>query len=285
MNLITKAKIFGVAQCYMYTIEWQKRGLPHAHILVWLQEALHVHKVDDFISAEIPNPEEDPELFNCITTQMVHGPCGVINPFSPCMKNGRCTKRYLRDFLKETQTGRDGYPLYRRRRPEDGGFSTVISIRHSEVVVDNRWTVPYCPLLSRMFCAHINVEYCNSIKSIKYVCKYINKGSDMAVFDVTSSDGIARNEVNQYEMGRYISSNEAVWRILNFPIHERHPTVIHLSVHLENGQRVYFTEGNAAERALFAPETTLTAFFRLCNEDEFARTLFYHQVPSSIHLG
>ncbi|GFQ77411.1 ATP-dependent DNA helicase [Trichonephila clavata] len=68
MNLITKGKIFGVAQCYMYTIEWQKRGLPHAHILVWLQETLQVHKVDDFISAEIPNPEEDPELFNCITT-------------------------------------------------------------------------------------------------------------------------------------------------------------------------------------------------------------------------
>ncbi|GFR11179.1 ATP-dependent DNA helicase PIF1 [Trichonephila clavata] len=146
MNLITKGKIFGVAQCYMYTIEWQKRGLPHAHILVWLQETLDVHKVDDFISAEIPNPEEDPELFNCITTQMVHGPCGVINPFPPCMKNGRCTKRYPRDFLKETQTGRDGYPLYRRRRPEDGGFSTVINIRHSEVVVDNRWIVSHTAL-------------------------------------------------------------------------------------------------------------------------------------------
>ncbi|GFR31364.1 helitron_like_N domain-containing protein [Trichonephila clavata] len=59
MNLINKGKFFGVVQCYMYTIEWQKRGLPHAHILVWLQETLHVHKVDDFISAEIPNPEED----------------------------------------------------------------------------------------------------------------------------------------------------------------------------------------------------------------------------------
>ncbi|GFR18635.1 ATP-dependent DNA helicase [Trichonephila clavata] len=59
-----------------------------------------------------------------------------------------------------------------------------------------------------------------------------------------------------------------------FPIHERHPTVTHLSVYLENGQRVYYTEGNAAERARFAPETTLTAFFRLCNEYKFARTLF-----------
>ncbi|GFQ77409.1 ATP-dependent DNA helicase [Trichonephila clavata] len=97
---------------------------------------------------------------------------------------------------------------------------------------------PVLPSALKNICAHINVEYCNSIKSIKYVSKYINKGSDMAVFDVTSSDGIARNEVKQYEMGRYISSNEAVWRILNFPIHERHPTVIHLSVLLENGQNL-----------------------------------------------
>ena len=48
----------------MCTIEWKKRGLPHAHILIWLKETLHVHKVDDFISAEIPYPEEDPALFS-----------------------------------------------------------------------------------------------------------------------------------------------------------------------------------------------------------------------------
>ncbi|GFT32624.1 helitron_like_N domain-containing protein [Trichonephila clavipes] len=152
---ITKGKIFGIIQCYMYTTEWQKRGLPHAHILVWLQETLHVDKVDVFISAEIPNPDEDLELFSCITTQMIHGPCGVINPFSPCMKDGRCTKRYPRDFLKETQTGKDAYPLYRRKKPEDGGFSTVIKVRHSEVVVDNRWIVSYCPL---HWCAKIKDE-------------------------------------------------------------------------------------------------------------------------------
>ncbi|GFT20135.1 hypothetical protein TNCV_1945701 [Trichonephila clavipes] len=50
----------------------------------------------------------------------------------------------------------------------------------------------------------------------------------------------------------YISNNEAIWRILNFSIHKRYPTVIHLSDHLENGQIVYVTKGNAAERAQFA---------------------------------
>jgi hypothetical protein len=82
----------------------------------------------------------------------------------------------------------------------------------------------------------------------------------MAVFGVSSENGSV-DEIYQYQMGRYISSNEAVWRILSFPIHERHPTVVHLPVHLENGQRVYFTTENVRERAATPPPTTLTAFF------------------------
>lgn len=87
------------------------------------------------------------------------------------------------------------------------------------------------------------------------------------------------DEVACYQMGRYISSNEAVWKILEFPIHERFPTVTHLSVHLENGQRVFFHDGNAQERAQTPPLTTLTAFFQLCHSDEFALTLLYCELP------
>ena len=97
---------------------------------------MHVHKVDDFISAEIPDPEEDPALFSIVTTQTVHGPCGYLNSRSPCMKNGICTKRYPRSFLKETQTGKGGYPLYRRRTTQDGLFTATVSFRGSEIPVD-----------------------------------------------------------------------------------------------------------------------------------------------------
>ena len=68
--------------------------------------------------------------------------------------------------------------FYRRRTLEDGGFETEVG----KYKVDNRWIVPYSPLLLKIFNAHINIEFCNSIKSIKYVCKYINKGSDAAMF-------------------------------------------------------------------------------------------------------
>ena len=98
MNVIANGKIFGAIRCYMSTIEWQKRGLPHAHMLIWLQDELPVHRVDDFISAELPDPVIVLHLFSTLKTQMVHGPCGSINPNSPCMKANKCTKRFLNIF-------------------------------------------------------------------------------------------------------------------------------------------------------------------------------------------
>lgn len=100
----------------------------------------------------------------------------------------------------------------------------------------------------------------------------------MAIFELSNRD-ISNDEITQYQMGRYISSNEAVWRILSFNIHKRYPPVMHLSVHLENGQRVYFTNKNAREKADNPQNTTITGFFQLCQHDEFAKTLFYHEIP------
>ena len=133
MSLIIKGKDFGF---HMYTTKWQKRGLSLAHILVWLKETLHVHIVDDFICAEILDPEKDPVFFGIVTAQQVHGPCGSLNSRSPCMKDETCTKRYLPSFLKETQTGKDGYPLYRRKTTQERGFTATVSFRGSEIPVD-----------------------------------------------------------------------------------------------------------------------------------------------------
>ena len=56
--------------------------------------------------------------------------------------------------------------------------------------------------------------------------------------------------------------------------------MVGLAVHLENGQRVMFTEANALKRAQSPPpSTTLTAFFDLCTTDNFAKTLKYPELP------
>ncbi|GFR14530.1 ATP-dependent DNA helicase [Trichonephila clavata] len=195
------------------------------------------------------------------------------------MSDEKCTKRYPRDLLAETITGNDGYPLYRRRSTEDGGKSITLKVLNNTIDVDNRWVVPYSPLLLKTYNAHINVEYCNSVKAIKYICKYVNKGSDVAVFGVENTTA-SNEEVTQNQLGCYISSNEAEWRILSFSIHERYPTVFRLAVHLENEQRVYFTSENVRARAMSPPPTTLTEFFTLCRNDIFARTLLYSEVPT-----
>jgi len=276
-EVIRKSKIFGIVKGWVNTIEFQKRGLPHAHILVWLPDKIHPTEIDDIISAEIPNPDLDPELFRIVTKHMIHGPCGHLNPQSPCMKDGKCSKNYPRQLLQETQTGNDGYPLYRRRGPNDGGFTATVRVGRNDVIIDNSWVVPYSPILCKMFDAHINVEYCNSVKSIKYICKYVHKGSDMAVFGLQNQN--SNDEVSTYELARYICAGDACRRLFSFEVHDRYPNVVHLTVHLENGQRVYFTETNAARVANNPPDTTLTAFFKLCQQDEFARTLLYVEVP------
>lgn len=176
MKFIVKYKIYGKIRCWMYSIEWQKRGLPHVHILIWCETKILPNMIDSLISAELPDPQKDAILFEIVRRHMIHGPCGSLNPNSPCMKDGLCSKRYPRCFNLETQTGNDGYPLYRRRKPNEGGQETTIKMRNRELNVDNRWVVPYSPLLSKTFKAHINVEFCNSVKSIKYICKYVYKG-------------------------------------------------------------------------------------------------------------
>ncbi|CAH9130021.1 unnamed protein product, partial [Cuscuta epithymum] len=56
-------KIFGRAKAVIYTIEFQKRGLPHAHILLFLAKDRQfpiANDIDRIISAEIPDKNEDP---------------------------------------------------------------------------------------------------------------------------------------------------------------------------------------------------------------------------------
>ena len=103
-------------------------------------------------------------------SHMIHGPCGPLNLTSSCMGDGKCSKKYPRAFVKMTTADNNGYPTYRRR---ENGRTHIL--RRRNIQVDNRLVVPYNPYLCLCFDAHVNVEICSSVKTIKYLYKYIYK--------------------------------------------------------------------------------------------------------------
>ena len=158
----------------IYTIEFQKCDVPHAHILLFLHHDSKYpsrEDIDKIISAEIPNEDTDKDLYEVVKTFMIHGPYGPLNKNSPCTVNGKCSKHYPKRFLEVTSVDKDGYPLYRRR---DNGRV----MEKNRVNIDNRYVVPHNRFLLVKYNAHINVEWCNQHRSIKYLFKYVNKGHD-----------------------------------------------------------------------------------------------------------
>ncbi|CAE1327277.1 unnamed protein product [Acanthosepion pharaonis] len=105
----------------------------------------------------------------------------------------------------------------------------------------------------------------------EHVCKYINKETDAAMFGIRQEGSV--DEIQDFLAGRVISSTEGPWHIFSFPIHERFPAIVQLTVHLENDELRYFSADAAMHVAARTKDTTLTAFFKLCRQDEFARTL------------
>ena len=102
---------------------------------------------------------------------MIHGPCGYLRPESICTENNTCSTGYPKEYCANTMESVNSYPKYRCR---DNGRSVKVM----NVDVDIRWMVPYNPWLLLKYGAHINLEACMPIKSVKYLYKYVYKGHD-----------------------------------------------------------------------------------------------------------
>ena len=252
---IVDNKVFGPVKAYFYVIEFQKRGLPHLHLLLMLQnKPTTVEDYDRIVSAEIPDPVAEPDLHAKVVRHMVHGPCGRHNRACKCMEDDKCTKHYPKEFCEETLQGANGYAQYRRRK--NGRTWEVRG-----VTIDNTWIVPYNRALLLKYDAHVNVEVSSGVAVVKYLYKYLCKGPDRGLLAVGSSD---RDEVQRFVDGRYISAAEAAWRLFHFPLSDTHPSVTRLQVHLEGEHTVTFNPDGTVQEAAAQAErakSTLMAWF------------------------
>jgi hypothetical protein len=118
---LSKNGTFSEVVADIHVIEWQKRRLPHAHILLILHsdhKQRGFNEYDRMVSAELPNKDAHPTLFEVVTSCMLHGPYGTINPHCPYMANDIYSKGYHKAFTKHTT---DTIGFYQTYRHQDDG--------------------------------------------------------------------------------------------------------------------------------------------------------------------
>ena len=284
---ILRKNILGISVAHVVVVEFQKRGLPHCHLLIILSPEDKLHDVtlyDDIVCAEIPDSTKHPYLHSIVSRHLMHGPCGHLNPNCVCMEDGKCAKNFPKESAAETSSRNDSYPTYRRRNR----FPIEKRDRHGNLIctLNDTWVVPYNPYLAVRYNAHINLEICITIQSVKYLFKYVYKGPDKASVKLIHADvglpetpphnNAPRNidEIANYVDSRYVSACTALWHIFGYNMARHHPAVYRLQLHLPNQQLIHYEEGNEENALRQAAErhTMLTAYFQRVS-DELLRPL------------
>ncbi|KAM3309424.1 hypothetical protein P3S67_011168 [Capsicum chacoense] len=193
------------------------------------------------------------------------------------MKQGKCSKHFPKKFNNQTTFDEDVFPIYRRR-------NTGTQVKKNNVLLDNRYVVPYNRNLIVKFDAHINIELCNYSRSVNYLFKYINKGSDRATATIECTDTTElHDKIKRHLDCRYISATEAYLRIFKFDIHHREPAVERLPFHLQGENTIVFEEEERPENIIRRPnavKTKFTKWFTTNQKNDDARELTYSEFPT-----
>ncbi|VDL66829.1 unnamed protein product [Nippostrongylus brasiliensis] len=110
------------------------------------------------------------------------------------MKDGKCFKKFPKELRSTTSVQFDGFPHLRRR----GHYS--VSIDGTEY--GDEWIGPNNPYLLLKYNSHINVEICGMMTAVKYLYKYVYKGTDKARLRIANNEAV--DEIKQYLNIRYV---------------------------------------------------------------------------------
>jgi hypothetical protein len=221
----------------VHVIEYQHRGLPHAHIVVKLEDVpepednYYIPFIDEHFNACVPivtdtSSAEDRLLHALVTKHMQHKCAVAVNG---CKKTEQsiCSKGFDQTTVTHTHFDIKGHPVYKRNSRDD--FKTVPYNR--EILLD--WE------------GHANVEFSNSARNVLYLFNYLYKGCSKQSIRLNDNvdNNEDRDEITQYLMGRFLCSMDATWQILGYQTYPAPiPAVRTIKVKTEAAVKVLLTD-------------------------------------------
>ena len=150
-------------------VEFQMRGLPHAHILLkYPNDCITPDDIDRVISAHIPEAAGDAAVVHRFMIHPTHN-SRIINNVPPSEK----PLKYCEKWKDGARVCRFGYP---KPPQEQTSFDTMGRVLYQRGEGD-AFVVPHCLPLIRKFKCHINMEIAGCGQLFQYLFKYVHKGT------------------------------------------------------------------------------------------------------------
>ena len=231
-------------------IEYQKRGLHHAHIAYRparspankrLPTGEEVPWVDNMVCAQYPSKRNKQDIMQRFDlTEDEFAKLKVIVKKTMLHDNGKQHQRPNDPSEKiwchyETGKCKQFYP-----KPYDPSQTcTFVDEKgfcvYKRTHIKDSWVVPYNPRLLLDFDCHFNVEISGTVNVITYLYKYFYKGPDSTkVFlDKYHADKPdEKDAIKEMRIMRYLCASEVATRILELRMYMTEPGVTSIPVHL-----------------------------------------------------
>ncbi|XP_078586291.1 uncharacterized protein LOC144868192 [Branchiostoma floridae x Branchiostoma japonicum] len=235
---LRKEQALGKITDFFYRIEWQDRGSPHVHMLLWTANAPVLEYetdtskiatfIDKYCSVKIPDKDIDPELHHLVTTCQQH------RHTQTCQKksHSQCRFNYprpQRDLTTINNT--DTTDIYNcKRRFYD------LQRQNTEIYIN-----AYNPTLLRAWAANLDVQLVSSSHATaQYISTYVAKSEPVQLYQTVCRrlkslphDSSIRKKLftigNTLLSHRLISAQEAAYFLAELPYKRSSRTTIFIN--------------------------------------------------------
>jgi hypothetical protein len=173
----------GAVKDHWWRIEFQKRGSPHLHMVVWIDKAPAFNTeegiafIDNIISCRLPPVSEDPDMHELVKRNQNH------RHTHTCYKkdSNNCRFAFPRQVCPKTRIISQTSDEFIR----SGGRICLLE-RRSE----DKWINNYSPAILKLWDGNMDIQPCGTNEGIAhYIAKYIAK-SEPTTLDTSISEAI-----------------------------------------------------------------------------------------------